>query len=84
MTIQEAKTILEKNWWKFNNHLHSTYQDYSITIGEIVEEDDDYERFIISATISKGGEKDEQLSGNYVVYKNTGVCRPAIFFDKTG
>jgi len=79
MTNQEAISSMKKNWWTFSKNLQDKHKNYLLS--DVKVEKEEYDRFVVSAVVSENGIKDEQLSGNYVVFKETGGCRPAIFFD---
>ena len=85
MTVQEAKDILAKNWWMFNNP-DLKHEDFDIIIGELVREtdaDDYYPNcYIINALITnKDGSENDRDFEEYAVFKNNGDCRPAIYFE---
>jgi hypothetical protein len=84
-TLQEAKNRLVKNWAMFNNP-ELKPEDYNVIIGDLVRETNarDYypNCYIISALITKkdGSQNDREFE-EYAVFKDSGDCRPAIYFE---
>jgi len=90
MTVEDAKEILSKNWWK-NLNPSFKHERHEIILGELVRETNDDDEcfpnsYIIRAAIIKKGEQppkdnddDDEFGAwdDYMVSKIDGECRPA-------